>query len=428
MSSYRFVHAADLHLDSPFHGLFADAPEQAETLRRATFDVYERVVDLCIEEQVDALLVAGDVFDSADNSLAAQLKFRDGLVRLAEHGIRSFVCHGNHDPLDGWRAELQWPAEAHRFGPEPEAVPLNPDDPASPIVYGISYPTREVRVNLVPRFPARETGRPAIGLIHANVGSNTGHENYAPCTVDDLVHTGYDYWALGHVHTRAALRAPDQGAPVVVYPGNTQGRHANEPGARGVSLVEMDERGAVTKLQFKPLDVVRWETLLVAIDGLEDEQGLIDALESVVRTAVDAADNRDMVYRARLSGRGLIHMSIARRGFLADLQARLNGQFAVQRPFALCERIIDATAVPFDRDELSRGGDFVADLLSLIDEVRADPPELARLAEEAKLADLYEHSRARRYLADAYPDESALAALVDGAEQLLLSGLVEEAG
>ena len=107
MSKLRFVHTADLHLDSPFSGLRAAAPDEvSSTLRRATFDVFDNIVDLCIEERVDALLVAGDVYDGADRSLRAQLKFVDGLRRLDEAGIRSFICHGNHDPLDGWEARL----------------------------------------------------------------------------------------------------------------------------------------------------------------------------------------------------------------------------------------------------------------------------------------------------------------------------------
>ena len=119
MPNLRFVHTADLHLDSPFTGLRAIAPDEVSgVLRSATFDVYDNIVDLCIEERVDALLVAGDVYDGADRSLRAQLKFVDGLRRLDEAGIRSFICHGNHDPLDGWEARLDLPAGCVRFGPE----------------------------------------------------------------------------------------------------------------------------------------------------------------------------------------------------------------------------------------------------------------------------------------------------------------------
>ena len=141
MPRLRFVHAADLHLDSPFTGLRAVAPgEVSGALRSATFEVYDRIVDLCIEERVDALLVAGDVYDGADRSLRAQLKFVDGLRRLDEAGIRSFICHGNHDPLDGWEARLDLPAGCVRFGSQVTGEPVFPSDPGRATVYGMSYP------------------------------------------------------------------------------------------------------------------------------------------------------------------------------------------------------------------------------------------------------------------------------------------------
>ena len=128
--SFRFIHAADLHLDSPFTGIRAAAPENvASALYSATFDSYRNIIDLCISEGVDALLVAGDIYDGADRSLRAQRAFIDGLRNLDAAGIRSFVCHGNHDPLDGWEARLSYPDGCHRFDPDFEAVPLFPDEP-----------------------------------------------------------------------------------------------------------------------------------------------------------------------------------------------------------------------------------------------------------------------------------------------------------
>ncbi|MCH7606795.1 MAG: DNA repair exonuclease, partial [Chloroflexi bacterium] len=256
MTRLRFVHAADLHLDSPFSGLRSLAPEIAETLYQATFETYNKIIELCIEEQVDALLVAGDIFDSADRSLRAQLKFVEGLRRLEKAGIRSFICHGNHDPLDGWEAQLTFPEGCHRFGPDVERVPVFKDEPDRAAVYGISYPHREVRQNLVPQFAAIEPVAFSIGLLHANVDNNAGHDAYAPCTLKDLEDTGIDYWALGHVHTRQVLR---QAGPTVVYPGNPQGRHPNEPAARGAYIVEVDDAGQVS-LEFRAVDVVRWST------------------------------------------------------------------------------------------------------------------------------------------------------------------------
>ena len=122
MKDFSFVHTADLHLDSPFSGLRQVDGEMAGLLKDATFKAFDQVVDLALGNKVDFLLVAGDVYDSSERSLRAQLRFADGLKRLADAGIRSFVCHGNHDPMDGWSASLHWPNEVHVFGPHLESV------------------------------------------------------------------------------------------------------------------------------------------------------------------------------------------------------------------------------------------------------------------------------------------------------------------
>ena len=216
MAQVRFVHAADLHLDSPFGGIRTEAPPHvADRLYRATFDSYENIVSLCLRERVDALLVAGDIYDGADRSLRAQLRFNEGLKRLDTAGIRTFVCHGNHDPLDGWEARLDLPPGCVRFGPEVSSAPVFPLEPERAMVHGISYPQRVVTENLSQHFrPPYSSGFNA-GLLHANVGGNAAHDNYSPCTVDDLSETGIDYWALGHVHTRQVLR---RDRPAIVYP------------------------------------------------------------------------------------------------------------------------------------------------------------------------------------------------------------------
>ena len=237
LSTLRFVHTADLHLDSPFAGFSANAPgDVTAALRDATFEAYDAIVELCLAEHVDALLVAGDIYDSSDKSLRAQLRFIDGLKRLAAAGIRSFICHGNHDPLDGWEAGFATPVGCHRFGDAVEVVPLDPADPGRAAIYGYSYPRQRVTDNVARQFQRTDDAAFAIGLLHANVGADTGHERYAPCTVDDLAATGMDYWALGHVHTRQVLRS---NGPAIVYPGNPQGRHPNELGARGIYIVDV---------------------------------------------------------------------------------------------------------------------------------------------------------------------------------------------
>lgn len=420
MSLIRFVHSADLHLDSPFRGLAAVQPDIAARLRQATFDAYDNIISLCIEEQVDALLVAGDVFDGADRSLRAQHRFVDGLKQLDEAGIRSFICHGNHDPLDGWEAKLDFPPHAVRFGPDVDGVPVFPDDPDRVIVYGMSYPTREVRENLIPRFVTSGAEKISIGLIHANVGTDTGHEAYAPCTLGDLEAMGIDYWALGHVHTRQILRPAK---PAVVYPGNPQGRHPNERDARGVYLVEVTDSGTI-HTDFRPVDVVRWESLDIRIDEVEDYQDLEDRLDSAIGNALEDADMRDLVLRLGLSGRGPMHSDLVRPGFLNDLQSRLNQSWSGRQPFAYIERVIDSTFATVNREERKRAEDFIGDLMKLVDEYQNNPSKDEGLA--TALEPLFDNSRASRYLQDAKPSAADIVELLTAAEGICLDLLLRD--
>ena len=425
MARVRFIHAADLHLDSPFRGIRSEAPDYvADTLRRATFDAYENIVALCLRERVDALLVAGDIYDGADRSLRAQLKFVDGLARLDAAGIRSFVCHGNHDPLDGWEARLSLPQGCVRFGPEVSGEPVFPGEPERATVYGVSYPQRVVTENLALHFNGQVSSGFSIGLLHCNVGGNTSHDNYSPCTVSDLAETAIDYWALGNIHTRQALR---QERPTIVYPGNPQGRHPLETGERGVYLVEVDDYGAVS-LDFRPVDVVRWETLEVSIAALEAEQELIDAIDSAAASCAEYAGGRSVVFRLTLAGRGPLHRWLRSAGTVEELRERINEQYAPStssgQAWLWCERIQADTASPVDREQVALREDFAGDLARLSGELWDNPDALAELRET--LRTLYANSNAAPYLRSHLPSDNELRELLAAAEDECLASLVSE--
>jgi DNA repair exonuclease SbcCD nuclease subunit len=388
-------------------------------LQNATFEAYSNIIDLCIRERVDALLVAGDIYDGADRSLRAQLRFIEGLRRLDDAGIRSFICHGNHDPLDGWESKLELPPGCHRFSVNVERVPVFTNEPGRAAIYGVSYPTRDVRRSLIPGFGKAQPGVFSIGLLHANVNGNPNHEAYAPCTLAELAETGIDYWALGHVHTREVL---SERAPCVVYPGNSQGRHPNERGARGVYLVEVSDSGQVSR-NFRPVDVVRWENIEIDISGM-DTQAMITAIDDRVSETRDESDGRPVIIRIELTGRGPAHHDLVRPGALDDIASQVNDTWAAQRPFAWCERVTAATGSPIDRNALRQGSDFVGDLLRLIDELKPDDATIAALS--ATLSELYERGNARQYLRDGMPDNDEIRTLLAEAEELCLAQLVEE--
>ena len=421
MSKLRFVHAADLHLDSPFTGLKSVAPRHVlDGLSRATFSAYANIVELCVAERVDALLIAGDIYDEADRSLRAQLKFAEGLRELSGAGIRSFICHGNHDPLSGWEARLDLPPECFRFGSEVQGAPVFPDDPERAMVYGFSYPQQEMHEDVTQQFAGLPPSTFNIGLLHANVGGNPHHDAYGACNIADLTEAPIDYWALGHVHSKVILRGS---APAIVYPGNPQGRHPNEVGVRGVYLVEVDE-GGVPQLQFRAMDVIRWESRQLDISTWESEQTALEAIFSFAESLRGEAEGRPVVCRLELKGRGPLNRWLRHAETVEDIHEQLNEEFASDDIWLWCERIQLNTAAPIDRCQVIHREDFVGDLARLTDEIRNDPEELAGL--RASLQELYGSNRARKHLKDFVPEDDDLHLLLSAAEEECLAELVDD--
>lgn len=416
MQPFSFVHAADLHLDSPFEGLRATDPSVADHLRNATFEAFERIVALCIDKRVDFLLIAGDIYDGTDKSLRAQLKFRDGLARLADEGVQSFIVHGNHDPLSGWSAGLEWPEGVHIFdGDAVKAIPVQREGEIICHVYGISYPVTEVHKNLVLEFQRSDDGSFAIGLLHCNVGSDTGHESYAPCSLNDLVAAKMGYWALGHVHNRKILR--DE-APMVVYPGNPQGRNPREMGQRGCYLVEVSEEGR-PKETFFECDVVRWSRETLDITTLADEEALISSLEECVTVIREEAPHLSTILQVTLTGSGHIHYALQRPGFVDDLLERFQEDTTL--PFVWVERLTVSTRPLIDFEARSQDEDFVGNLLRIVKSIKNDPEKLEDLSRH--LDPLYNSTLGRRMLNR--PDVNTLSRWADKAKMWCLEHIDE---
>lgn len=298
MDSLTFVHCADLHLDSPFEGIRASDERIGDILKQSTFRAFDNMIDLAIKVRADFIIAAGDVYDSQDRSLRAQMHFRDGLVRAAEHGIWCFIAHGNHDPLSGWEAALRAPDCVVRFGDTVEAHPYLRGGDVAAVVFGISYPRRDVTANLALQFPRKTDGPFSIGVLHCNVGGIPDHDNYAPCEIEHLVSRKLDYWALGHIHARRILRS---GEPWVVYPGNLQARSAREPGERGCYVVRVAASGRVS-CEFVATDVARWYLQQVDVTGLATIEDLLDSLRALCGRVRDEADGRCAIVRVTLGG------------------------------------------------------------------------------------------------------------------------------
>ncbi|MHB9037326.1 MAG: metallophosphoesterase family protein [Armatimonadota bacterium] len=430
--AFTFVHAADLHLDCPFDSLSELPSELASTLRDATFAALDNIVRLCLSQNADFLLIAGDVYNSRDRSLRAQLKFRSALGRLAEAGISSYVVCGNHDPSNSWSASLDWPDCVHFFSStEPESRPAVRNGREIARVHGISHAKPGITENLARRF-SRESDSPfSIALLHCNCtqslysgsgfpNSDPGpnHEPYAPCAVSDLVDSGFDYWALGHVHKRGVLR--DE-RPIVAYPGNCQGLNPKETGPKGCYVVRVDDAGRAC-LDFADTDAVRWFDEEISLAPMTREQELIESLGARVE-AIRREARRPALVRFRLMGRTALHGALARKGTLDDIASELRDDEARRDSFVWVESVHDATNSDVNIKDRRKSEDFLGDFLRTLQDVRDNPERLAEL--RAALEPLFEHGRGRAYLA--HPNNEQLLEWLDRAETYGLDALAEDA-
>jgi len=383
---FTFVHAADLHLDSPFKGLRDPDPAIIDAMRSATFDAYGALIDLCLEREAAFLLVAGDIYDAEDRSLRAQLRFRDGLVRLAERNIPSFVVHGNHDHYGSMSSSLRWSESVRIFGHravESAVVERNGEPIAT--ISGISHARRNETENLAERYEPPGTDCFRIGMLHCNVGSATGYEPYAPCELPDLVGRGFDYWALGHIHEKAILSC----SPHIVYPGNVQGRHFRETGERGCFVVTVEDN-EVCHIEFCPLDRVRWLEGSVSISAISTVDGLERAIFDTVHRLVATSDGRALVCRLTIEGRGSLFGELRRPGNITDLAERARESFRSDAPFVWLQELIVDCRPETDISRRKEAGDFLAEVLSIAEEIVESPAKMEEFARGA-LADLLQN-------------------------------------
>jgi len=369
MESLRFIHTADLHLDSPFRGLAETSPSLRDTLQSATLGALDRVVDHTIKSKADFLIIAGDLYDSKDRSLRALVSFRKQMERLAERHVPVFIVHGNHDPLNGWGSGFQLPPNVITFGGNTDTEPVIRRGREVAHITGVSYTRERVTDNLSSTFRVSDTAAYSIAVLHANVGHQSGHADYAPATVGDLAAAGFNYWALGHVHARSVLA---QEPAMIVYPGNTQGRNVRETGARGCFQVDVDTQGRAT-LEFVETCVARWVHVEISIRECSTMDQLIDCMLDKGRE-VDAAFEGPTVVRCTLRGNGPLHRDLQRDEMAEELRDLL-------QTVVTAETVRIATGPELDFESLCRTETMVSDFLKLADHALEDPVLRERLTD-----------------------------------------------
>jgi len=377
----RFIHAADLHIDSPLRGLAVYEGAPVDTLRSASRVAFTNLVRDAVAEQVDLVVLAGDMFDGDWPDYNTGLFFTRQLTELTRAGIAVVMVAGNHDAASQLTRRLELPSGATLLAHE-RAQTVGPDELGLDVaVHGRSYATRDTTEDLTRTYPAPVPGVFNIGLLHTALDGRPGHDLYAPCSLDALTSAGYGYWALGHVHRREVLHRD----PWVVFSGNLQGRHAREVGPKGYLLVTVEDR-EVLALDFRAADAVRWSHVRVDVAAAHRVHEVADLVQAQLREALRGAEGRLVATRVTLTGTTVAHDRL-----LAEherLEAQIRSHSYELGPVWV-ERVVHDTRRPTDLSNVARRDDALAELFGSIAAFRADPAELVgRYGEHfAKLRD-----------------------------------------
>ena len=410
---YRFLHAADLHLDSPFKGLERYESAPVEAFRSATRRAFTNLVDLALREKVGFVLIAGDLFDGEWTDYGSGLFLNREWNRLRDAGIRVVTIRGNHDAANLMTRSLRPPDNVNELAYErAESLELRE---FGVVIHGQGFASRAVTANLAAAYPRRCPGVLNIGMLHTSADGRPGHEPYAPCTLDDMAAKEYGYWALGHIHTREVLGED----PPIVFPGNIQGRHARETGAKGCTLVTY-AGDRVRSFEHRDVDVMRWDARRVDATGVRDEDELEERIRGVLVEAAAGRNGRPTALRLEIVGATGLHERIVCRPDYWAAAARSRA-LEVADGAIWIEKVRLKTG-PESRSPVEEGP--IGELLAYLDEARGSEEELRRLGDELRelRRKLPENLREG---ADAIDLESAgrLRELLDDVRPLLLHGL-----
>jgi DNA repair protein SbcD/Mre11 len=360
-----FIHASDLHLDSPLKGLepYEGAPD-IEEIRGATRQALVNLVDFALNERVPLVVVAGDLYDGDWPDFSTGLFFARQMQRLSGTGIRVAIVWGNHDAQNKMTKTLVMPEHVRIFpARKPETFVY---DDLRIAVHGQSYAAAETLRNLAVDYPPPIPGMLNIGLLHCLLSGAAGHQAYAPCTLDDLASKGYDYWALGHVHEYKVLREN----PTIIYPGCSQGRHIKETGPKGCVLVE--EHDGVLSHEFIPLDTVQWMTVTTDISAAGTIAQVAEIFARDLESRLAGTDGRlgcmRVVFKGRtpVHGRLLVHPD--------ELTANIRAVAAdVSRQRVWVEKVCVETRSQLDLEDLARSDTPQGELLRYMQELTSAP-------------------------------------------------------
>ncbi|MEP2531193.1 DNA repair exonuclease [Shimia sp.] len=399
--AFKFVHTADIHLDSPLKSLALRDPGLAELIGNATRTALSRIIDLCISEEVHALVIAGDLYDGSQTSMKTARFLAQEMERLTASGILAFLIRGNHDASSKITRELVLPDALKVFSGRAETLEATLNDHAVAI-HGISFRLPHAPESLLGHFNSPVPNVFNIGILHTSLDGATGHDPYAPCALADLQQTGYDYWALGHIHKRSV----HPGKTTVVMPGIPQGRDIGEAGPKSVTLVSVDDDGMVSQ-QEREVAVAQFERLAIDCNAISDWSVLVDTLKQTLKTARHEFLGENLIVRPILVGQSSLAWRANRD---ADL-LRGEAQHIAEQIGTIW---IDKVEIALQPDEGIKPGGAVGDMIALVTQgtAKADDPSV-----QAEIDLILKHlpRELRGFIGDS--EEQVAAALDDAMKQ-----------
>jgi len=372
----KFIHAADIHLDSPLIRLSYHEGAPVDELRQATRQALNSLVALAITEKVDFVLISGDLYDGDWKDYNTGLYFVSQMSKLREAHIPVYIISGNHDAASKITRTIRFPEGTHVFPKnEPSTLIVKNLDVA---IHGQSFASPAVTQNLSLNYPAPIPGNFNIGMLHTCATGREGHEPYAPCTVEDLQLKGYDYWALGHVHQREILSHD----PLIVFPGNTQGRNIRETGAKGCMLVTVDEKGRPSA-DFKSLDVIRWIRVPVDASGAGSGNDVVDLVSEHMERILGENSGMPLIARVEIAGSSQAHTDLAayRERWINDIKSVA---VDISGDRIWIEKVKFRTTSPKDIETGAHAEGPIGEIWRYLDTLRCDPEQLIEIGETLK--------------------------------------------
>ncbi|WP_101843405.1 DNA repair exonuclease [Halobacillus sp. Marseille-P3879] len=407
MTTLKFIHSADLHLDSPFKGRSHFPEHLKEKLRSSTFEAYERLIQQAIHHRVDFVLLAGDLFNEETRSLKAQVKLREGFFRLNQYGIQVYMSYGNHDYLAGAHYPISYPENVHIFDKQVvESIPFCREGEVIAQIYGFSYEEKAVSDKMV-SFYHKEGNSPFhIAMLHGSLETQTDHDVYAPFSMNDLYHSPMDYWALGHIHKSQILSY----SPPVIYPGNIQGRSHKESGEKGCYLVEWKDEQFTWR--FLPLHSFTYESVEASCYHIEHPQQLEDVIEEA--KAKRSFSSPALLKLTLKSSHGRLKKWKS-KGVIQEWIELINEREPLEGKWIWIDEVTVEDVPDWDEEELKNSTHFAGEFLRNLEDLT---PEQF----QQSIDPLYSHRRASRWLDHLTEEEKE--EVLESAKEMMLQQII----